>query len=117
MLTVRGGGSSTPTRQPRWGARVHLPDCEIPQGSHSHYREFSHSLYRKVVLTSWDRGMCDCERDPPTTETVWKPKSHPREWLDCSDPCLQKSHSAAWRNTSNFSVLRFNTFPAREALL
>ena len=23
--------------------------------------------YRAVVLTSWDRGMSDCERDPPAT--------------------------------------------------
>ena len=29
-----------------------------------------HSFYRMVVLTSWDRGMSDCERDPPATRDV-----------------------------------------------
>ena len=29
--------------------------------------EFSHTLYRKVVLTSWDRGMSAAQLDPPTT--------------------------------------------------
>src|SRR5258705_12832624 len=29
--------------------------------------QFFHNFYRKVVLTSWDRCMNDCERDPPAT--------------------------------------------------
>src|SRR5258705_8955946 len=34
-------------------------------------RQFPHSLYRMVVLTSWDRDVSDCEQDPHATVHLW----------------------------------------------